>query len=91
MGPVADGFDRGVKQPISGSHRATITERREEGRTEGQAELLWVLLTQRWGALPAEARAKIIMLAGTPGAAGQLAALGNVTTRDEVLRRLELT
>ena len=66
-------------------------EGRVEGRSEGQAELLWVLLTQRWGALPAEARAKIIMLAGTPGAAGQLAALGNVTTRDEVLRRLELT
>ena len=64
---------------------------RAEGRAAGQAELLWVMLTQRWGVLPTEARAKLLMLAATPGAAAQLAALGNLATRDEVLRRLEIS
>ena len=66
-------------------------EGRTEGRTEGQVELLWVMLIQRWGPLPAEVREKLATLAATPGAAGQLATLGNLATRDELLRRLELT
>ena len=58
---------------------------------EGQVELLWVMLIQRWGPLPAEVRQKIAVLAATAGAAEQLAALGNLSSRDELLRRLELT